>query len=169
MDVTTNNDNLCRGFVDEDFSNFSIVSKKEKKKRKEASVSNVNATYGIDPSKAKDCGYLQVKLTQVQNAITNELGKNPSKTTLDRVVNPMRDVESSIKNAMVENGCEDKKLEADRKAEEKRTLEGLKAAAQIGSGDTTSEPTPTSKNTKYVMYGVGGLLLLIVGISILRR
>jgi hypothetical protein len=189
MDVTTNNDNQYRGFVDDDqnYANFfatkwiakasnsvfgtnlSAQTKKEKDKRADESKSQIASTWAIDPKRAKDCDYLNTRLSQLTNTLIQEQGKNPTKTAMDRIINPLKNAQTMYQNAIAENGCEAKKLEADRIAEEKRTLQGLQAAAQIGGGDTTNAPSSTSKNTKYVMYGVGGLLLLIVGVSILRR
>lgn len=164
--------NKC--FVDdgEEYANFSIVSKKEKARRKEASIQGVNQNWGIDPSKANDCDYLQTRLSQLSSFIATEVSKNPSKTATDRFINPLKDVENQYKSKVISLKCTEKKLQQEKETEQKRNLEVLTKVTDTPLGAILPEDVssaPKTNITKYVLIGVGGLVLVITAIALLRR
>jgi len=147
---------------DSSYSNFSIVSKREKQRRKERSEANVKAEWSIDPSLENNCEYLQDRLEQLQNAIEGEMQKNPSKVTQDRLINPMRSWEVKYKNLIQKNKCV-------QNAEAQQTAQNKKEALDILSGASQTAPTDTSKTTKYIIYGVGGLIVVVGLILLLKK
>ena len=156
--------NKC--FVDEGFSNFSIVSKKEKRRRAETASANVSADWSIDPKYANDCEYLQLRLTQLQDAIEGELNKNPSKVVVQRTIAPMRDWEVKYKNAITLNKCTETQQAIASEKEKQQTLGIL---SSVGNNMPTNAQTQkTSATNKYLIYGVGGVVLLI-GLAILFK
>lgn len=163
MDLTYHDDNQFRAFVDEDFSNFSIVSKKEKKKRTAQALSQIDSVWAIDENRKNDCDYLTMRLTTLQNTIKSEIDKNPSKVYRERNINPLYDWETRYKNAIAENKCEEKKIKSERQEERVTTEEALKRVSDA----TSMDETPTSTN-KYILYGLGALILVVVGIKLLK-
>ena len=67
MDLEYQNDTNFRGFVEDDaqFSNLSIVSKKEKNIRTEGARERIDATWRIDPAFQNNCTYLNMRLKQL--------------------------------------------------------------------------------------------------------
>lgn len=152
---------------DLDFSNFSITSKKEKTKRKEASVGSIQTYWAIDPKYADDCDYMQLRLTQLGNTIQNELSKNPSKTQKDRVIYPLQDMESMYKNEVERLGCVASQQKKEAETTKKETIDIINKATTPPSATPT--PEGQDNTTKYIIYGVGGAIVLIGLIILLRK
>lgn len=148
--------------TDNSYSNFSIVSKREKERRRQLSEANVSSEWSIDSSLENNCEYLQDRLTQLQNAIEGELQKNPSKVTNERLINPMRSWEVKYKNLIQRNKCV-------QNQEALQSEEQKKQALAILQGTSETTPTQTSKTTKYIIYGVGGLIVVIGLVLLLKR
>lgn len=154
-------------FIDDDrYANLSIVSKKEKARRKAESIAQVEASWGIDSSKANDCDYLQTRLKSLQDAIQNELSKNPSSVVMDRVINPMKDVETRYKNAITKNKCSEKQALAENELARKQTIEAINEASS--SASDLGVATQGSKTTKYLMYGIGGVVVLVTLVIVIK-
>jgi hypothetical protein len=157
--------NKC--FIDDNnYSNFSITSKKEKARRKAESIAQVEATWGIDPSKANDCDYLQSRLKMLSDEIQNQLSKNPSSVTMDRLVNPLKDVETRYKNAITKNKCVEKQSQLESDVARKQTIEAINEASS--SAPNLNVATQGSKTTKYLMYGIGGVVVLITLVIVIK-
>lgn len=164
MDLTYHDDNQFRPFVDEDFSNFSIVSKKEKRKRTQTALNAIDSTWAIDDSKKNDCDYLSQRLEMLQNTIKAEFDKSPSKVYKERNINPLLDWEVRYKNAISKNKCGEKQIQAERQQERATTEDALLRV----SNATTMDGTTPSNTNKYILYGVGALILVVVGIKLLK-
>lgn len=159
-----------KSFVDDsdlDFSNFSIVNKKKEAQKASAAL---NAEFAINPKYANDCDYLQQRLIEINNRIESETAKNPSKTIFDRWVAPLNPIAANYKNAIAKNKCVEVAEAAKQAAQQKETLDVLASVAAtpppIIPQDEASQKA-TAMN-KYIIYGVGGVILLI-GIVILIK
>jgi len=155
-------------FVDDaDYSNFSIVSKKEKKRRTAQALAGINAEFELNPKLATDCNYLQDSLFALQSKIDSERKKNPSKTMTERFINPLLDLEVKYKAAIQKNRCLDQIAQSEAEAQKKETLDILTKA----TSDTPTETpdTPDTKRNKYIIYGVGGVIVLIGVVMLLKR
>jgi hypothetical protein len=159
-----------KNFVDDsDFSNFSIVSKREKRRRAQESIGGVNAEYSIDPKYQNDCEYLLTRLEMLQNAIDSEMSKNPSKVTMERLINPMKDWETKYKNAIALNKCIDTIKKAQTEAEKKETIDILTKTTEPPTSFGNTEEDKSSKTTTYIIYGVGGLIGLVALFVLFKR
>jgi hypothetical protein len=77
-------------------------------------------------------------------------------------------MEVPYKNAITQAKCEEAKIKAEEEATKKETLDLLTTAtATPPSGSETDEKS--SKTTKYIMYGVGGLVLLLGIIIVIKK
>lgn len=183
MDLTYHDDNQFKPFVDDEQyanffltkwaakasntvfgTNFSAPTTKEKEQRSQQSISQINSMWTIDENRKNDCNYLTQRLTELQNTIKSELDKNPSPTIKQRVLSPLYDWETRYKNAIAQNKCEEKRIEAERKQERATTEEALKRVSDA----TTMDGTTPSNTNKYILYGVGALILVVVGIKLLK-
>jgi hypothetical protein len=153
-----------RNFVDDD--QFSYLSKNEKRRRAERSKAEVYATWGLDPTKENNCDYLISRYKELDNVIENEMSKNPSKVIKERVLNHMYDLRTTYKNQISKNKCAEILEKQETEASKKETLDILTKA--------TGTPPPiegekTSNTTKYIIYGVGGVILLVSVMLLLRK
>lgn len=152
------------GFVDDSmYSNFSIVSKKEKRRRTAEALASVNAEWELNPKLANDCSYLQDRLYALQSKIDSERKKNPSKTMTERWINPLLDWEVKYKEAIQKNKCVERIAKSEAEAQKQETLDILSKTTQ----DTT--PEGTDNKTKYAIYGVGGLIVVLGIIMLIRK
>jgi ABC-type sugar transport system ATPase subunit len=172
MDLEYQEDNNFRGFVedDEQFSNLSIVSKKEKNIRTEGARERVDVTWRIDPAFQNNCTYLNMRLKQLQASIKSELDKNPSQTTVERFINPMRDYEAQYKRLLERNNCSDLQSKREQLEAEKRTEEAIRrAASDIPDFALTDVEDKGSNINKYLIFGVGGLILVVTAAILLKK
>ena len=153
-----------RNFVDD--NKFSYLSRAEKNRRTERSKADVDATWSIDPVYENNCEYLTTRYRELDNTIETEMGKNPSKVTKERLLNPMLDWKTRYKNQIVKNKCAEILEKQETEASKKETLDILTKA--------TGTPPPiegdkSSNTTKYIIYGVGGVILLVSVMLLLRK
>jgi hypothetical protein len=182
MGIDYHEDSQFSGFLDE-FNNAdgipivpflpfiqvgSIVNKKEKDIRAEGDRARVDAQWRVDPNFEKSCTYLNMRLQQLGDAIKTELDKNPGKAFIERTINPMKEWESKYKALLTRNNCVDTKLAQERDAEQRRAMEQIYKASQV-TPDLIDTPAQGSNMNKYLIFGVGGLILLVVGVAILKR
>jgi len=162
-----------KNFIDDDdrYANLSWVSKKEKRRRKESSIASVESSWGIDPKYANDCEYLQTRMKMLDDEIENQLSQNPSKVTMDRLVNPLKNVLTRYKNAITMNKCVERIAEAETTRTKKETIDALtQASATPPPSDGYDSTTGGSSNaTKYVIYGVAGLTVVVILVALLRN
>ena len=152
---------------DVDFSNFSIVNKKkEAQKAKDA----LEKEFAINPKYENDCAYLQQRLTEINNRIESDMSKNPSKVIFDRWTAPLNPIAERYKNAIAKNKCVEIAEAAKQAAQQKETLDVLASVAATPPPiiPQDEEAQKASAMNKYIIYGVGGVILLI-GIVILIK
>ena len=129
----------------------------------------MNRLWRIDPAFEKSCTYLTTRLKNLRSAIQGELSKNPSATKTDRTISPMVNFETDYKTRIENLKCIDKSLEQENKAEEKKNIDVLKETALDTIQFDVPEIAGTSNTSKYIMLGVGGLVVAIVIIAVLRK
>jgi hypothetical protein len=169
MDLEYQTDANCKGFVDE-YSNFSITTSYEKQIRAQGDRERVDAAWRVDPAFQNSCSYLNMRLKQIQDSIKSELDKNPSQTTIDRTINPMRDYETQYKKLIERNNCVDIQAKKEQLEAEKRTQDAImKAASDVPDYALTDVEDKGSNINKYLIFGVGGLILVVTVAILLKK
>ena len=161
--------NKC--FVDDDsYANLTFRGHKYKDKQRAKEVAS-SGTWNIDPAKEKDCNYLQDRLTQLQNILEGRLGSAGKGYKTASEVRVLRGYETDYKNRVASLKCVETKEQAEKTAEEKKNIDLINqtANAQIGSILPDEALAKKSNTTKYILYGVGGIVLLITTLAILKR
>ncbi len=167
-----------KNFINDD-DGFLYLSKREKKKRTQQARFTIETFWAIDPQFIDDCEYLTMRLAQLQNAIESELGKNPSKRIRERIMPPYRDMEAKYKNEIVRLNCSEKKRKEEKEEEKKSTIDTISKITSTTSdlpkapitedGDDADDSKDGKSNvTKYVIYGVGGLFLVLSLVLLLK-
>ncbi len=150
-------------------TNFSVVTKKQKEQRAKYERDKIENTWKIDPIKSGDCSYLSSRLEQLQNTINTESEVYiKDKVAQQRILVPLKRMETQYKNAISQAKCEEIKTKAEAEATKKETLDLLTTATATPPPTSASEEK-SSKTTKYIMYGVGGLVLLLGIIVVIKK
>ena len=167
MDLEYQTDVNCKSFADEnEYENFSIVSKYEKEIRATGDRARVDAEWRVDPAFENNCFYIQMRLRQLQDRIKSEVDKNPSATYNERTINPMRDWEATYKRLIERNKCVDKEAKQREQESEKKVQEW----AKIATSDTPLDiETKASNLNKYLIFGVGGVILIVTVAILLKK
>jgi hypothetical protein len=162
--------NKCFVNDDDSYANLTFRGHKywDKQRAKEVTSSG---TWNIDPAKEKDCNYLQDRLTQLQNTIEGRVGSAGKGYKTDSEVRALRGYETDYKNRIASLKCVETKEQASKEAEEKKNIELInKTASQQISGLLPDEKGTTKSNTtKYLLYGVGAIVLVITTLAILKK
>jgi hypothetical protein len=158
-------------FIDDDgYANLSFRGKKyHEGKRNDADRDNVNRDWQLDSIKSSDCEYLKQKQNEWDNIITSELSKNPSADRVKKVIGAMNDKVANVKTLIFKNKCDEKKAKAEKDAEEKKNVEILSQISKDMPVIPQDIPVKGSNTTKYVIIGVGVLVLGIVAMIILKK
>lgn len=135
------------------------------KKRATTQGSSIAPRYELDPSKKYDCEYLQNQLTDIQNNIEAELGSNPSKERLTRVVGAYRTQEAKYKTLIANNKCAD----VQASAENKKAQQEIIGAINQASADTPQGGGGTSTTTKYLYWGIGGVVAITLLVVVIKK
>ncbi len=165
------NSRCGNSFIDDSqYANLSIVSKKEKNRRAESDADVVNRVWRIDEAFKDNCSYLNMRLKALSNEINSLRQQNKGQTFAERTLNPMIQWETRYKNELIRLKCEEYELEAKKKEEEKNIIKTLR--------DVTNTPPPMlppdiadtkgNKTNQYIIYGVGGLFLVIILVAVLK-
>jgi len=159
--INDNNDN--------NFSNFTLRSHKYfDKKRSQNDASNVPNQWVIDATKENDCDYLQDRLIAIQNAIEVELSSAPSKARIQNVVGALKNAEANYKNKISTLKCVQKQQASDLQKQKEDTLAEINKAS-ASSPDLTQAPiSGGNKTTKYLMYGIGGVVVLVTLVIVIK-
>ena len=154
---------------DDNFSNFSLRGHKfHEKKRSKQQASTIGTDWAIDSTKENDCGYLQGRLDELQNQIEVELSSNPSPSRVKEVVGGLKSVEATYKNKIKSLKCVEQLATAELQKQKEDTLSEINKAAAT-TPDLTQAPTSGgSKTTKYLMYGIGGVVVLVTLIIVIK-
>jgi hypothetical protein len=149
-------------------TNFSTMSNKEKQARADFERKKVEDTWKLDQTKISDCSYLTSRLEQLQNTIISESEVYASdKVAQQRILQPLKQIEVQYKNAISQAKCEEAKLKAEAEASKKETLDLLTSAT--ATPPTSASDEKSSKTTKYILYGVGGLILVLGVLVVLKK
>ena len=150
-------------------TNFSILTKKQKEERAKFERDKVENTWKIDPTKVGDCDYLTTRLQQLQNTIASESEVYiKDKVAQQRILVPLKRMEVQYLNAISQAKCEEKRTKAEAEATKKETLDLLTTATATPPSSSASDEK-SSKTTKYIMYGVGGLILVLGILVVLKK
>jgi hypothetical protein len=171
------------GFIDDDnYSNLLGIAagagllnrtRKEKKQLFEAQVRQQNAE--LDNKyllTSKDnCDTIQKKLTaigfEIELTITNDIGKNKNDLG-KRKLAKLREIETSLKIKYSDLDCLKKQLESEKEKEKKENLDVFNTLTNTPPAIATDEEGKKSNTNKYIIYGVGGIILL-TGIILLLK
>jgi len=110
-------------------------------------------------------------LARVQAEIEADLGKNYSKDLYARFVAPKKDIEAKIKTMIAESDCLLKKQQEERAYEQKQTIDVLASVANTPPPvipEDTADDKASSIN-KYIVYGVGGVIVLVAVMLLLKK
>jgi hypothetical protein len=150
-------------------TNFSVLTKKQKEQRAKFERDKVENTWKIDPTKVGDCDYLTTRLQQLQNTIASESEVYiKDKVAQQRILVPLKRMEVQYLNAISQAKCEEKRTKAEAEATKKETLDLLTTATATPPSSSASDEK-SSKTTKYIMYGVGGLILVLGVLVVLKK
>jgi hypothetical protein len=156
---------------DESYSNFSFRGHKYfEKKRSQQDASTVNTDWAIDPTKENDCTYLQDRLGELQNQIEVELSSNPSKARVQNVIGALKRAEANFKNKIASLKCVETKASAELEKTKQDTLAEInKASATTPDlNQPIADASGGSKTTKYLMYGIGGVVVVVTLIIVIK-
>jgi hypothetical protein len=128
-----------------------------------------NKQWAVDPTKENDCDYLQGKMQEVKNEISYELAKNPSKKQRQRYLDPLYGAENRLKNLIQKNKCEEKVSKAEEEKFKKETEEAIQRASDSTPTIPQVQVAKGSKTTKFILIGVGLLVVTVVAVKLLKR
>jgi hypothetical protein len=154
---------------EDNFSNFSLRGKKyHDKKRTKAEGGSVASTWAIDPTYENDCSYLQDRLTQLQNEIEVQLSSAPSKSRVQNVVGALKSDESNFINKISSLKCVEKQSSLELQKQKEDTLAEINKASASTPDLTQPLPQSGSKTTKYLMYGIGGIVAIVTLVIVIK-
>ena len=149
-------------------TNISALSNKEKQARADFERKKVEDAWKLDPTKISDCSYLTQRLEQLQNTIISESEVYASdKVAQQRILVPLKRMEVQYVNAISQAKCEEIRTKAEAEATKQETLNLLTTAT--ATPPTSASDEKSSKTTKYIMYGVGGLILVLGVLVVLKK
>jgi hypothetical protein len=150
-------------------TNITALTDKQKRERAEFEKEKIRGTWKIDPAKISDCDFLTTKLTQLQNTIISESEiYAKDKVAQQRILIPLKQMEVEYKNAIAQSKCEEKRTKAEAEASKKETLDLLTSATATPPSSSPADEK-SSKTTKYIMYGVGGLILVLGILVVIKK
>jgi hypothetical protein len=148
---------------------MTVLTDKQKRERADFERKKIEETWKLDQTKISDCGYLTTRLEQLQNTIISESEVYASdKVAQKRILQPLKQMEVLYKNATSQAKCEEAKTKAEAEASKKETLD-LLTSATATPPPSSEKDDKSSKTTKYIMYGVGGLILLLGVIIVIKK
>lgn len=166
--------NKCFINDDDDYANlfgnkYFLRGQKFRDKERAKEVTS-SGTWNVDPAKANDCNYLQDRLTQLQNTIEGRVSQAGRKYRTEAETRVLKGYETDYKNRVASLKCTEKKLAQQKEEEVKANLKLAQETANIPLPQLMGEePTKKSNLTKYLLFGVGGLVLVITTVVLLRR
>ena len=142
---------------DGDYAYISLRSKRyfENERQKDAKAAEeIRLKYLVDAIPTNDCGALRRQLQVVQVDIENEVKKGSPA----RILNPMRDTEAKLKGLIAKADCSRVEEAISKAAEQAQIEQVLRTATETAP---TVDAVTGSNTTKYLIYGAGGVLLLV--------
>lgn len=164
--------------TDDDYADFfgkkkifgvDLRGRKQRDKDRAKEVTS-SGTWNVDPARANDCNYLQDRLTQLQNTIEGRTSQAGRKYRTEAETRVLKGYEIDYKNRVASLKCTEKKLAQQKEEEVKANLQLAQQTANIPLPQLMGEePTKKSNLTKFILIGVGGLVLVITAVALLRR
>ena len=156
-----------KSFIDDnDYSNFSITNKKQANREAKAEV---DATWAINPKLKDNCDYLQNQLDKLLIKIDVDNKSGMSKDLRERWIQPHEDWAGKYRQAIVDNECQKNKEQAEKSAEQKNTLDTLTTITNSSSSLLPAGEQKADNTNKYIIYGVGGVILLIAVAILIKK
>lgn len=150
-------------------TNFSVLTKKQKEQRAKFEREKVENAWKIDPTKVGDCDYLTSRLEQLQNTIASESEVYiKDKVAQQRILVPLKRMEVQYLNAISQAKCVEKRAKAEAEATKQETLNLLTTATATPPLSSPADEK-SAKTTKYIMYGVGGLILVLGILVVIKK
>jgi hypothetical protein len=150
-------------------TNITVLTERQKRERAEFERKKVEDAWKLDVTKSGDCDYLRTRLEQLQNTIASESEVYiKDKVAQQRIITPLKQMEVQYKNAISQAKCDEKRLKAEAEASKKETLDLLTSATATPPSSSPADEK-SSKTTKYIMYGVGGLILILGVLVVLKK
>jgi len=127
--------------------------------------------WDLNPSQAGDCNYLQSRLTVLQNTIEGRTGQAGKKYRTEAETRVLKGYETDYKNRIANLKCVEKALAKEQEIQVQKNVELAKQISNVPLPELMGQDsvTPKSNLTKYLLFGVGGLVLVITTVVLLRR
>ena len=150
-----------KSFVDDD-AYANLFGSRTAKRNREKRLAEIRAKYKLDAKRVNDCDYLSDTLIQANNEL--EMYRKTFKGRVEQAyIDGLEGIVADLKTMISKNKCIEKIAQSEAEAQKKETLDILAKTTE----DTT--PEGTDNTTKYVIYGVGGLIVVIGIIMLIRR
>lgn len=167
-------------FIDDgEYANFlipllggvAILKGKKTAQKNDAKVAaQIVSQYAVPKEKESDCVWLNAKLVEAQNRYQAVLQKGLKRRLETRETRPLIDVIATLKTFIENAKCGETQAAKDAEALTQRTIQEVnKAATTPLPADVTGDAGTTSNTTKYIMYGVGGLAVIVLFIAIFKK
>jgi hypothetical protein len=148
----------------------------EKKQVSEAQIKQQTAElqYKYLVTSKDNCDTIQKKLTaigyEIELTTTNNLGKKDKKNVLgERKLATLREIEANLKTKISDLDCLKKELESEKEKEKKESLDIFNTLANTPPAIAADNEGNKSNTNKYIIYGVGGIILLTGIILLLKK
>lgn len=130
-----------------------------------------SGTWNLDPAKVNDCDYLQTRLTLLQNTIEGRVGSAGRKYRTEAETRVLKGYETDYKNRIANLKCVEKALAKEQETQVQKNVELAKQISNVPLPELMGQDSVTAKSnlTKYLLFGVGGLVLVITTVVLLRR
>jgi hypothetical protein len=156
-----------KSFVDDsNYSNFSFVNKS---KAERDAREQLNILWEINPKYKNDCDYLQKQLDKLLIEIDAENKKGYNADLRRRFINPREDAVAKYKKAITDNECQKNKEAAEKAYEQKNTLDTLTTITNAPPSLIPDGEKKADNTNKYIIYGVGGVILLIAVAILIKK
>ena len=169
-------DNNFANFGDDDYTNFTLFGKKinffgdeTAKKNTEKRRQEIYKQFAIPKEKENDCKWLNDKLAQATNMLEAAVRWQKKKRLKNREINPLSDVISNLKTAIEKNECLEKKESEKAEKTQAEAIKAINEASSTNLPDVGQDTSGSNKTTNYIMYGIGGLVAIVVVAVLLKR
>ena len=155
-----------KSFINDDkYAN--LFGSKTAKRNREARIREITAKYAVDPVNATNCDYLVERLVAAQNEL--EMFRKTFKGRVEQAyIDGLESVVADYKTRIAQNKCEEKKVAAEKEAEQQQNIALTEKIASSTQIELPAEEGKASRRQKYLIYGVGGLFALIAVYVLLK-
>lgn len=154
---------------DSSYSNFSITTSKQRERYEDDARKQLETRWSINPKYKNDCDYLQKQLAQLEAEIDGENKKNYNANLRNRFIVPRENLAVKYRQAITESECVVKKEQTEKAAEQKNTLDTLTTITNAPPSLIPEGEQKADNKNKYIIYGVGGVILLIAIAVLIKK